>query len=231
MAPPRAQGAGMSIDAIALVRVPAANLSSALEILDHSVAGTLRVRSVSRREFEVRPLEDGILFECGLPYATEPLELAMSLVRDLGEVLAEHEDPRGVYFFPSVADPKATTYEGVLAEVGEGGAFVRIPADEAMHFDPRAMLEGLGGMNADMLSSFDALLSDPRLMSAVEQVQSRLAAGEGEDLLSIAQSMAEQMVASNPELVEELGRKFQAGGRRVSADEEKDPSDEPDAQS
>lgn len=203
----RAQGAPMTIDAIALIRIPAETLVASFEVLESS-SRSLRVRGASGRTFELRPLEDAVLFTSGLPYSADPLELAIRLVTDVGDALAAHHDPRGVFFFPSVAAPRSTTYEELIEEVGEGGGFVRIPADEGLGLDPQAIMGALGGVTPELATAFDALLSDPRLAAAAEQVRTQLLAGEGNDLFEVARTMAERMMRDHPDFVGQLERKM-----------------------
>ena len=50
------------------------------------------------------PLEDAVLLHTGMPFASEPEELAAKLQEVLGDVLDEHEDPRGIFVLPDVAN-------------------------------------------------------------------------------------------------------------------------------
>lgn len=75
-----------------------------------------------------RPHEDGSasVFTC-IRFEDSDSDLAIRCwLRDLfGDALAEiHDDPRGVFVTPDVAEPKAKTYEGIIEEIGEGGRWI-----------------------------------------------------------------------------------------------------------
>jgi hypothetical protein len=95
----------MAITAIALLRIRAEKLA-----LDRSL--------------RVVALEDAVLLHTRENFASEPDALS-ARVRDLlgSSLIAAHTDPRGIFFIPDVASPKARTYDGVLDEVGEGGVW------------------------------------------------------------------------------------------------------------
>jgi hypothetical protein len=71
----------------------------------------------------VEALEDAVLVHTGLPFSSDPEELAARLRAALGAALEEHDDPRGIFVLPDVAKPMARSYVDVLDEVGEGGAW------------------------------------------------------------------------------------------------------------
>jgi hypothetical protein len=50
-----------------------------------------------------------------------PDEHALYLRRALGAALDAHDDPRGILFFPDVAEPKGEGYEAIAAEVSRAG--------------------------------------------------------------------------------------------------------------
>ena len=88
-------------------------------------------------------LEDAVLLHTGLPFASEPEELVAKLHAILGNVLDEHEDPRGIFVLPDVAMPKARSYLDVLAEVGAGGSWLSIEQG-----GPFGLPDGLGALGA-----------------------------------------------------------------------------------
>ncbi|HKU43411.1 MAG TPA: hypothetical protein VJR89_34855 [Polyangiales bacterium] len=78
---------------------------------------------------QVTALDDGFLLDTGAPFATDPDELSELVHEQLGaELAAQHWDDRGVFFLPSVAAPSARSYEGVIAEVADGGVWGPAPS-------------------------------------------------------------------------------------------------------
>lgn len=88
-------------------------------------------------------LDDAVLLYTGMPFASEPTELTAKLQAVLGDVLDEHEDPRGVFVLPDVAGPKARSYLDVIDEVGEGGAWIPLAQG-----GPFGLPDGLGALGA-----------------------------------------------------------------------------------
>src|SRR4051812_1915521 len=79
----------------------------------------------------VEKLDDAFIVSIGASFAADPEALGEALLHAVGEdTLALHQDPRGVLFIPSVAAPKARSYEAVVAEVGEGGTWLQFEDDE-----------------------------------------------------------------------------------------------------
>lgn len=64
---------------------------------------------------------DASLFHTFVRFGTPPDELALALRQTLGALLDAHDDPRGVLFFPDVAEPKRRSYGALVAELGEAG--------------------------------------------------------------------------------------------------------------
>lgn len=117
----------MAINAVALLRVPASSLP-----------GTLRVIA----------LDDAVLVHTSESFGSEPDELAELLHDLLGDVLSTHEDARGIFILPSIASPKARSYDAVIAEIGAGGMWApRLEVDDGF-----VLPDGLGGLGA-VLSS------------------------------------------------------------------------------
>jgi hypothetical protein len=97
----------MSIDAVALLRIanlvpPPARFGS--HLVEHRGDATL---------FHML---DG--FD-----AADPDEHALGLRKRLGAALDAHEDARGILFFPDICEPKGTSYEAIVREVGNAGVW------------------------------------------------------------------------------------------------------------
>lgn len=160
----------MAIDAIALLRVPPAAIPA---------------------DRVIRVLDDGVLVRTGARFDEEPEALADILCDALGDALDDHEDPRGVLLIPSVADPKATTYDAVVEEIGEGGTWAPISGDpgvalgglfsralEAMQAPGmQSALAQIQGQDPDALrAQMEAMLADPDLRKMAFDISAQLAA-------------------------------------------------------
>ena len=105
----------MSIDAVALVRIPAAALES---------GGVPRSR--------MNPLIDATLVYTGSPFGSEPDEHGIALRHLLGDALDLHDDPRGVLIIPDVAEVQSTRYQAAVDEVGEAGLWAPVLGEDAV---------------------------------------------------------------------------------------------------
>jgi hypothetical protein len=132
----------MAIKAIALLSLPAP-----LSQLPASV--------------QIEQLDDALLVHLQQDFAEEPEQLAATLQELLGVQLVAHRDPRGIFFIPAVAAPKARTYHGVIDEVGEGGVWASLPELD---------LAALSGLDLRMGSS-GSLLSQGLLEKASAATQ------------------------------------------------------------
>jgi hypothetical protein len=145
----------------------------------------------------VDPLADGVILHTPLDFASEPEELSVSLATELGQALFEHDDPRGIFFIPSVAAPQGKTYEAVIAEVGEGGVWGPSAAQLAESVQQADFSEILGGMLAQLppslMSSAQAAMSGDRdaLGAMTSQLQSML--GGSPALAGLAQQLGGMM--------------------------------------
>src|SRR5688572_3529136 len=76
-------------------------------------------------------LDDATLVHTGVGFGGDVEMLAYGVRTSIGDALDKHDDSRGVFIMPDVAEPRAKTYEGVLAEIGEAGEWVpKAPAGE-----------------------------------------------------------------------------------------------------
>lgn len=135
----------MALDAIALLRLPATDLPGGAVL---------------------RTLDDGVLVRTRASFASEPDELALALRRIAGDALDRHRDERGVLMIPDVARPAASTYEGVVEEVGEGGTWVSLEEDEE------------AGLEGDLLATMMNAMSTPEMQSAIARARDVFASGD-----------------------------------------------------
>ncbi|MFT3927198.1 MAG: hypothetical protein QM778_31925 [Myxococcales bacterium] len=146
-------------------------------------------------------LEDAALLHTGLPFASEPDELLERVRAAVGDdLLAEHEDPRGLFVMPDVAAPRARSYLDVIDEVGEGGSW--LPLEQASSYGLPDGLGALGAVLGSMLQNMPesvleaasaAARGDLAAFSQVsDQVASLMGHGsEGVSLASLARLMGD----------------------------------------
>lgn len=125
----------MSIDAVALVRIP---------------------EWEPAEDLDVRELDDGALVFLDVPFESDPDTIFDALESLVGEEMYDHDDPRGVFVLPDAAEPEdAETYEAVIAAVGDAGLWLSLEPDEADTANPEAilgqLLEAMGGGSAEDL--------------------------------------------------------------------------------
>jgi hypothetical protein len=129
----------MSIDAVALVRIP-----------DWEPA----------EDADVRELEDGsALVFLEVPFDAEDDAILNALDDVLGEGLIGQDDDRGVFVLPDASEPEeAESYDAVLAAVGEAGRWIVLdpelpPEMQELMANPENLLgqmfEAMGVGNAD----------------------------------------------------------------------------------
>ncbi len=163
----------MGLDAIALLRLPASDI---------------------RETACDRALSDAVLVRLGVSFASEPEELVLALRQRVGDALDRHRDSRGVLVMPEVARPKATTYDEVVQEVGDGGAWVAIEEDEEELPD-------------DLLSVMMGAMAHPGMQDIVARARDMMMGKEG-DLLELARTEAAVIEASvpgvHPEIEDEM---------------------------
>ncbi len=152
----------MAIDAVAL-----------LKGTDYALADRLHVSK----------LEDSVLVHTGVAFGSDLEMLAYGVRTIIGDALDKHDDARGIFVMPDVAKPKARTYEGVIAEVGEAGEWVpKMAAGEI----PERLLEAPDGSFAAMMGQAMQALGGANLAD----IQRALATGDYSSLEKMQEAMA-----------------------------------------
>jgi hypothetical protein len=165
----------MGINAVAVVRIPLARLEEELGGGKGEASGkkgAVALTGDNDAAFSAKALDDAtLIYTTASLGGAEPEELGDAVRELLGDVLDEHDDSRGLFVFGDVIEPQATSYAGVVDEVGEAGEWVPIVADEL------AGLQGMGGLQAmmgnmmahlppEMAEMQRRLMSDPAAMQA-----------------------------------------------------------------
>jgi hypothetical protein len=164
----------MAITAIALVRIPSCAPNAQPPV-------------------RVEPLADAVLLHTEASFGSAPDELVALVASSLGPQLGLHSDPRGMFFLPSVASPKARTYDALIAEIGEGGMWAALPSDAA---DAFAMPEGLGALGAMLGNMMQQM--PPSLLDAA----SAAARGDMSSLSLVGDELAARLGQTPPAAVD-----------------------------
>jgi hypothetical protein len=155
----------MTIDAVALLRGANLPLPSRLH---------------------VQKLKDATLVHTGVGFGGDLEMLAYGVRTSVGDALDVHDDPRGIFVLPDVAEPKADSYDGVIAEIGEAGEWVRkIAAGEVP-----ATLEGApaGSFEAMMGQAMKALAG-----TNLADIQRAIATGDYAAMAQLQERMAQAL--------------------------------------
>ncbi len=102
----------------------------------------------------MRPGDDGsVSVFTGMRFGDADVEFTLRcwLHEHFGDALAAiHDDPRGVFATPDVCEPRARTYDGVVAELASAGRWIdpRPPTEEEHVERARALDDYIAGMDA-----------------------------------------------------------------------------------
>lgn len=234
----------MGIDAIAVIHISLGSVRAALQLYSKEEDGLFILTGADGQSVGVKGLDDGTLVFTGARFALDPLEASALLRRRLGDLLDRHQDSRGIFIYPDVADPKSTGYDDIIEEVGEGGAFVPVldagqvgpdlsalAASMSGALPPEAMAQLAqmtgGALPAGAMAQIGQLLATDGIGDALVDAARALSGQLGEgglpgaanpgDLMSKAQAVAEDLIAKDPERFAELAQRF--GSEATAADE------------
>ncbi len=194
--------------------------------------------------------KDAASIPLGVPFSTDPDELADRLLEVLGDDLLGHDDERGVLVFPSIAELQAVGYEAVVEAIGEGGVWIEFEEDDggenaagahaAELFSQAAGL--LGGLDPAAESQLQGVVDDAGGIEALaERAQAMLqgtpleammkqmgasAASAGPPDLGRLMAQAQQLAASmDPETLSALGEQLLGAPAEEATAEEDRPDD------
>jgi len=218
----------MPIQALALLQVPG---------LEPVPGSSLRIQR----------LEDAVLLHTGESFATDPAELATRVRALIGDSVADrHSDPRGIFYVPDVAAPKARSYAAVIAEVGEGGVWgpLRTPSavlPESLKADdlaaflnqvPSSLIDAVGEVtrrDPDALRNASKQLEQMMGESGAQGIGQLLGSAgidlSGGGLAQLVSSM-QQELAANPDRLAELAEQLLGGAPLAEDDSDESDSDE-----
>jgi hypothetical protein len=163
----------MSMQAVAIVRIDAGSVRGALA----SAGGEDQRVGANGEAFRIVALDDATLVHLELGIGSEPSELAARIRELLGELLDQHDEPRGVPVYPSSYALQARTWAAAIEELGEAADWVKV----------EEQLPGLAGMG-DMLRAFGLDAGD-----LAEMGKHLAAPGGNEDVFAAAMRAAQEM--------------------------------------
>lgn len=125
----------MTLEAVAAVKVPPAEVKEALASSEHRVVA----------------LDDAAAVHLGVKMTeASPEQLAGRLRALLGDLLDRHDHPRGVPVYPASYAPDVKTFDALVEELGEAADWISLD-DEPEAEDPMAAMAGLlGGAGVDL---------------------------------------------------------------------------------
>jgi len=235
----------MPIDAIALLRIPFDEMRRRFEVLSEQPEGVVMLRGATGTAFGAIALEDACAVMTGASFASEPADLSEQLGQLLGDLIEMHDDMRGIYVYPDVARPQASSYAARVDELGEGGVWLGPHAGASPALDLAELARNVSaGLPSDLQDQMermlgpegvprDALASVAELLSgehggALLDAARQIAAGLGldanasaplsDDVLRQAQMAAEDLVASDPDMVADLAERLRVPGKPGGGD-------------
>ncbi|NUP07009.1 MAG: hypothetical protein HOW73_13225 [Polyangiaceae bacterium] len=226
----------MSADAIAILKLPYHDLCAALDI--EPVASA---KDAIETASSLVPLgTTGVACLLDIPFSSDDEALTEEAVTILGEALASHDDPRGIFIAEesSLTGAALDSYDAAVATIGGAGKWIPTPAVLAEENAP-PLGELFGGAFAGTIANIQSqLAADPRMARALE------GGGAGPDLsnpdlLQMAQQMLSQMSPEQQAQLEQMARSMfggldpnvlagMSGGAPIDAEAEEEDEDDDD---
>lgn len=155
-------------------------------------------------------LDGGVKLHLGLDFGDEPERFGLAVRLALGDVVDALER---VFVFPDVARPEASSYDALVAEVGEGGEWARVASEE----EAEAALEDDEDEDEpnDLFGALQAMMGGAMMGQVQAAVQ-----GGGNDLASLAAQLM-----GNADLraaIQDVGQKLMASGALEGIDPNED---------
>jgi hypothetical protein len=179
----------------------------------------------------LKTLDDAVLVFTLTRFSADLESMALAVRLRLGDALDAHRDKRGVFLFPDVAEPLARTYEGVITEVGQAGAWAPIVAADhvpsALGNAPEGSLaavmgELMGAIGGDLRAELMKAMAtgDPSAMPAIkEKLVAAMGGQEQADALAsrLTAAAAAEQPAYAAAMKERLARAHAISAARVAA--------------
>lgn len=144
-------------------------------------AGEVRI-GADDNAYRMRFFDDAAALYLGVGLGFgEPDVMGVLVATALGEVIDQHDDPRGVPLIPDSYEPQASTWDGIVEELGDAADWV--PVDSASpQEDPMQALLGAFGPGGP---------GGPDLMSLAAQLQGQDPATLMQQAMQVAQQLAQ----------------------------------------
>lgn len=115
-------------EAIALLRIRIKRLSKKLRAQEEPTDGVKLFATENGQLLGLSELKDGTAVHTFLPFFSSADELSLGLGQLLGDALADHDDPRGVFIAPDHRLPDAKKYDTFIAKAESDGLWVPVAA-------------------------------------------------------------------------------------------------------
>jgi hypothetical protein len=195
----------MAINAVAIVHIDPSAVKAALDPAPEQERAKLDderldvVEGGDGKYYVIESFGDATAIHLDIPLGHADPEVMGTLVAvALGDIIDEHDDPRGVPLFPESYKPKARTWAGLLEEIGEAldwapieGTEIVDPNEEVGAFGP-----GMGDLAA-MAAQMQAQLPPEMLQQAMEMAQKLAGSGAMDEIQRAMQQMMSDPTAEN----------------------------------
>lgn len=239
----------MSINAVAIVHIAPEKVKAALDPAPEQERSRLKdealdaVEGFDGKVYVIESFEDATAIRLGLPLGSEEPEVMGTLIAvALGDLVDEHDDPRGVPLYPESYEPKARTWSGLLEELGEALDWAPIEGPEIVSPEqgPGAMGPGMEDL-ASMAAQMQAMMPPEMLQQAMQMAQRLAQSGSMDEIEKAMQQMmqggapgagpmgmdleamakqAQQMLDQNPDLQQKLEGQLKITDAQLDEDDE-----------
>lgn len=150
----------------------------------------------------VKALDDAALVSTELPFGGDLEELAAALEALFGAAPGAERDPRGCFVIPDVVKPSASTYDGVIEEIGEAGEWVprlrttepATPFGASQAGDLATMMgQVMGALGGDAMTQMAQALANGDTASLMAMQEKVVAALGGQER---AEALGKQMLGA-----------------------------------
>ena len=118
----------MSIDAVAVLAIPAAELRKRFTPIETLEDGIEQATSAGGEPFIFQSIRGGVLLHAAVSYEWSDADLIGRLQALLGSQLSRHTDKRGILLFPDAGEPQGKSYSAVVRELGSQGKWLKVSA-------------------------------------------------------------------------------------------------------
>ena len=115
----------MSVDAVAVLSIPAAELRKRFAPIEKVEAGIEQGTSAGGEPFVFQPIRGGVLVHTAVSYEWSDADLVERLRVLLGDQLSRHSEKRGILVFPDAGEPEGRSYSVIVRELGANGRWLK----------------------------------------------------------------------------------------------------------